>query len=174
MPRYMKEVHDVTFEQSEWSSAWPLLCGGIACVVGGILSDAFVKRTGWRWFGRAVFPVTGCLIASVAMLAIPHVTTQHGATICMCVAAAAFDFGQAANWAAIVDMGGRHAGVTMGFINMVGNLGNSTQPYVGARVFNTFGWNALFGVYAVAFLLAAMMWTVINPVRCFYDRRSGN
>ncbi len=35
MPKYMKEVQGVTFEKSEWSSAFPLLCGGIACFVGG-------------------------------------------------------------------------------------------------------------------------------------------
>jgi MFS family permease len=171
MPRYMKDVHHVAFEKSEWSSALPLLCGGMACLVGGVLSDAVVRRTGWRRLGRAMFPMTGCLVASAAMLALPHVTTSRGATLCMCVAAAAFDFGQAANWAAIVDMGGRYAGIAMGFINMLGCMGNSIQPYVGARIFNNFGWDALFGVYAVAFVLAGMMWMVINPARVFYERR---
>jgi ACS family glucarate transporter-like MFS transporter len=172
MPRYLKESHGVSFEKSEWSSAWPLLCGGIACLVGGILSDALVKRTGWRRLGRAVFPVSGCLVAAAAMLAIPHVRSQRDATILMCLAAAAFDFGQAANWAAIVDMGGRYAGIALGFINMVGNLGNAAQPYIGAEVFNRLGWPTLFGMYAVAFVLAAAMWTVINPWRVFYEEPS--
>jgi ACS family glucarate transporter-like MFS transporter len=171
MPRYMKEAHGVTFEQSEWASAWPLLCGGVACLVGGALSDAAVQRTGWRRLGRAMFPMTGCVVAAGAMLAIPHVTTERGATMCMCVAAAAYDFGQAANWATIVDMGGRHAGVATGLVNMVGNLGNAIQPYVGALVFTSLGWNALFGVYAAAFLAAGTMWTMINPLRTFYERR---
>jgi sugar phosphate permease len=169
MPRYLKESHGVSFEKSEWSSAWPLLCGGAACLVGGVLSDALVKRTGWRRLGRAVFPVSGCLVAAAAMLAIPHVRSQREATLLMCVAAAAFDFGQAANWAAIVDIGGRYAGVALGFINMVGNLGNAAQPYVGAQVFNSFGWSTLFGIYAVAFVLAASTWTVIDPWRVFYE-----
>jgi MFS family permease len=169
MPRYMKDAHGVSFEKSEWSSAWPLLCGGIACLVGGVLSDALVRRTGWRRLGRAVFPITGCSIAAAAMVAIPHVTSQREATILMCVASAAFDFGQAANWAAIVDIGGRYAGVALGFINMIGQLGNAAQPYIGAEIFNYFGWNTLFGVYGVAFLLAMTMWTVINPTRTFYE-----
>src|SRR3954470_3189727 len=59
MPRYMKDVQHVSFENSEWSSALPLICGGIACLAGGVLSDALVKRTDWRRAGRAVFPVTG-------------------------------------------------------------------------------------------------------------------
>src|SRR5262245_24385623 len=171
MPRYLKDVHGVAFNESEASSAWPLVCGGIACLVGGWLSDALVLRTGWRRVGRAVFPVSGCAVAAAAMLAIPHVTTQRDATILMCLAAAAFDFGQAANWASIVDIGGRHAGIAMGLVNMVGNLGNSVQPYVGARIFHRFDWSTLFGVYAAAFLLAMLMWTVINPTRTFYDQR---
>lgn len=169
MPRYMKEVHGVAFEKSELSSAWPLVCGGLACLLGGALSDAVVRRTGWRRLGRAFFPVSGCLVAAGAMMAIPHVGTQREATILMCIAAAAFDFGQAANWASIVDIGGRHAALSMGMINMIGNLGASAQPYVGARIFNAFGWNSLFGVYAAAFVLAATAWVIINPTRTFYD-----
>jgi MFS transporter, ACS family, glucarate transporter len=171
MPRYMKVAHGVAFEKSEWSSAWPLLSGGIACLVGGVLSDALVKRTGWRRVGRAVFPICGCSIAAAAMLAIPHVATHRDAVILMCLASAAFDFGQAATWASVVDIGGRYAGVALGFINMIGSLGNTIQPYVGERVFNTFGWNTLFGVYAVAFLLAMTTWTIINPKRRFYEAR---
>jgi nitrate/nitrite transporter NarK len=171
MPRYMKDAHGVSFEQSEWSSAWPLLCGGIACLVGGVLSDALVQRTGWRRLGRAVFPVTGCSIAAAAMLAIPHVNSQREAVILMCVASAAFDFGQAANWASIVDIGGRYAGIALGFINMFGQLGNTVQPWIGAEIFSTFGWNTLFGLYAAAFLIAMSMWTIINPTRSFYEGR---
>ena len=170
MPRYLKDVHHVTFERSEWSTAWPMFCGGIACLVGGVLSDELVRRTGWRRLGRAVFPMSGCLVAAAVMIAIPHMTSQRDATILMCVAAAAFDFGQAANWASIVDIGGRYAGVAMGFINMVGNLGNAVQPYVGAEVFSGFSWNMLFAMYAAAYLLAMSTWVVINPTRPFYEK----
>jgi MFS transporter, ACS family, glucarate transporter len=171
MPKYMANVQHVSFDDSEWSSAVPLICGGVACFVGGALSDALVKRTGRRRLGRAVFPVTGCLVAAAAMLAIRSAETARSATILMCVAAAAFDFGQAASWASIVEIGGRNAGIAMGFINMVGCLAHAVQPYVGARVFHTFGWDALFGMYAVAFLLATTAWAIIDPTRTFYDKR---
>jgi MFS transporter, ACS family, glucarate transporter len=171
MPRYMKDVQHVSFDKSEWSSALPLICGGIACFVGGVLSDGFVKRSGRRRLGRAVFPVTGCLVAAAAMLAIQHAETALSATILMCVAATAFDFGQAATWASMVDIGGRNAGIAIGFVNMVGCLAHAAQPYVGQLVFNTFSWNALFGVYAVAYLIAMTTWVVINPTRTFYYKR---
>lgn len=171
MPRYMKGEQGVAFERSEWSTALPLLCGGIACLVGGMLSDALVKRSGRLRLGRAIFPVCGCLLAAASMLALPHAKTAAIATILMCVAAAAFDFGQAANWASIVDIGGRNAGIAMGFINTIGNLAHAVQPYVGARVFNSFGWDALFAVYATAFLVAMLTWTLIDPTRTFYDSK---
>jgi sugar phosphate permease len=174
MPRYMKDVHGVEFARSEWSSGLPMFFGGVACLVGGVLSDELVRRTGWRRLGRAVFPMTGCFITAVAMLAIPHVRTQRDATILMCIAAAAFDFGQAANWAAIVDIGGRYAGVAMGFINMIGCMAHAVQPYIGQDVFNTIGWNALFAIYAVAYLLAMSTWIVINPLKRFYEERTAD
>jgi MFS family permease len=170
MPRYMKEVQGVPFEQSEWSSAWPLVCGGLACLAGGLFSDTVVRRTGWRRWGRAICPLSGCLVAAIAMLAIPHARSAPSATAMMCIASAAYDFGQAANWASIVDIGGRYVGIAMGLVNMLGNVGNSIQPYIGARVFHSFGWTALFSAYAIAFLLAMTMWLVIDPTRTFYDK----
>ena len=92
------------------------------------------------------------------------------ATVLLCVASAAFDFGQAANWASIVDIGGKYAGTAAGFINMIGNMGNAFQPFVGAWIFNTFGWDVLFVVYSAAFLAAASTWLFIDPTRRFYDR----
>jgi MFS family permease len=169
MPRYMKEVQHIEFEKSEWSSAYPLICGGIACLVGGILSDRLVNRTGWRRLGRAIFPVIGCLLAAVAMLAIRNAQSANQATILMCVASSAFDFGQGAAWASIVDIGGRNAGIATGFINTVGNLAHAVQPVIAPWVFKPFGWSALFAVYAVAFFLAMITWTVINPKHTFYD-----
>jgi MFS family permease len=168
MPRYLKEVHGVQLDESEVSSGLPLLCGGISCLVGGALSDALVRWTGRKWLGRALLPIVGHVVAAAAMLAVPRATTANEVTFLMCIAAASTDFGQGANWATIVDLGGRYAGTAAGFINMVGNTGNSLQPYLGARIFRAWGWDALFIVYGGTFLAAATMWLLINPQRSFY------
>lgn len=169
MPRYLQEVHGVEFGQSELMTGLPLFCGGISCLVGGALSDAVVRRTGRKWLGRAAFPVVGYTLAAAFMYSVRFAGTPVQASVLMCLASAAVDFGQGANWATIVDVGGRYAGTATGFINMVGNAGNYLQPYLGALVFRTLGWDALFGVYAAAFLGAASMWLFINPERTFYE-----
>jgi MFS family permease len=168
LPKFLKDVHHLSMEKSELRSGLPLFLGGISCLVGGYLSDFMVKKTGRRRLGRAIFPVAGYLTAAVAMLAIPFVKNQNQAVIVVTIAAGAFDFGQGANWATIVDIGGRYAGTAAGFINMIGNMGNSIQPYIGALIFGHFGWNTLFVVYAAAFLAAATMWVFIDPTRSFH------
>ena len=168
MPRYLLDVHKVRFEASESLWKQPLFYGGISCLVGGVLCDRLVRAPGWRRVGRALFPVAGLTTAAAAMFGARFASRPEWAIALICVAGAAYDFGQAANWATIVDVGGRHAGIAMGFINMMSNLSNAIQPVVGAWVFERFGWPALFSVYAAAFLLAASMWLFIDPRRPFH------
>ena len=168
MPRYLKDVHQVAFDDSQ--SVWkqPLFYGGISCLFGGILSDQILRRTGRKWLGRAVVPLAGLSTAAAAIFALRFVDNANEATVLICVAGAAFDFGQGATWATIVDVGGRYAGTAAGFVNMLGNLGNAIQPAVGAWIFTHLGWNPLFGLYSAAFLFAASMWFWIDPRRPFH------
>ncbi len=168
MPRFLRDVHKVSIENSEWQSALPLLFGGLACLLGGFGADFIVRKTGRKRLGRAILPVFGYVTAAAAMVAIRFVHSADQATILLCVTAFMFDLGQGANWASIVDIGGRHAGVATGFINMVGNMSHFIQPVIGAMVFNSLGWNALFLVYAAAFCGAASMWLFIDPTKRFY------
>ena len=168
MPRFLDEVHHVSFERSEWASAMPLFLGGLSCLLGGWLSDTLIKCTGWRRVGRAIFPIAGCTIAAAAMLGLRFVSTPTQAVALMCVAAAAYDFGQGANWASIVDIGGHFAGTALGLINMVGNMGNFLQPPTGDWVLRNWGWPTMFVVYTGAYLAAGAMWLVIDPRQKFY------
>jgi nitrate/nitrite transporter NarK len=168
MPRYMKDVHHLEYGKSELMSGLPLFFGGISCLIGGALSDGMVRRTGRKWLGRALFPMCGYTTAAVAMSCIRFTNSPEQAAALMCLASAAHDFGQGANWATIVDVGGRYAGTATGFINMVGNAGNYLQPVLGALIFQALGWNVLLSVYSAAFLGAAAMWLFINPERTFY------
>jgi ACS family glucarate transporter-like MFS transporter len=168
LPRYLKDEHHLEFDKSELISGLPLFFGGISCLVGGALSDYAVRRLGRKWLGRAIFPALGYSIAALSMACVPFAQTPEHVTALVCLAAAGGDFGQGANWATIVDVGGRYAGTATGFINMVGNAGNYLQPSIGAIIFRQLGWNVLMGVYAVAFLGAACMWLLVNPDRTFY------
>jgi nitrate/nitrite transporter NarK len=171
-PRYLKDAHGVAFDRSEWMTGLPLFVGGISCLVGGYLSDLALRTTGRRWISRAAFPIAGYLVAAVAMLCVPLAKTPAQATLLLCIAAGAHDFGQGANWATIVDVGGTFAGVAAGLINLIGNQANFLQPVVGGYIAEVFGWRPLFAVYCCTYLAAAAMWLLIDPSRKFYENES--
>ena len=98
MPRYLDDVHHMKFDVSE--SVWkqPLLYGGLSCLAGGVLSDWLVRRSGRKWLGRALFPLTGMTTAAAAIYCVRFVDDPDYAVALMCLAGAAHDFGQGANW----------------------------------------------------------------------------
>jgi len=114
--------------------------------------DAVTARLGDSM--RTNFPAF-LLILCCVMFALRFVSTPREAVFLMAVAGAAHDFGQGANWATIVDIGGRYAGIAAGLINTVGNMGHFAQPPLGAWIFHKFGWNSLFATYACFYLIAA-------------------
>lgn len=168
IPKFFKNVHGVSYQRSEWMTALPLILGGISCLAGGMLCDYLVRRTGRKRFYRMLFPVCGYLIAATALVCVRFVNSPEQATALLCLAAVASDFGQGANWATIVDIGGRYAGIAAGLINTVGNQGHFLQPPIGEWIFRTFGWNALFLVYACFYCIAASLWYFIDPTKRFY------
>lgn len=170
MPDYFNKGLGVAYQKSDWLTAGPLFFGGLSCIAGGMLSHRLVARTGRKRLYRALFPLAGATTASAAVLCLRFAQSPLQAAVLLCIAAAAYDFGQAANWATIVDLGGRYAGTAAGFVNMVGNMGNAFQPWIGRRVIDVFGWNALFGMLALSYLVAASMWLFIDPTRAFYER----
>jgi len=171
MLRYFKDVQKVPYESSAWMAAAPMFLGGIACLVGGILSRMLIQATGWRRLGRALFPFCGAMTAGAAMYAVPAMNTPIKATALLCLVYVAYDFGQGANWSSIIDIGGKYAGLAAGMINLIGNIGNAAQPYVGAFIIENFGWPVVFGVYSLAFVVAGSMWLLIDPRYTFYEGR---
>ena len=114
MPDYFNKHLHVPYQKSSWLTAGPLFFGGISCLVGVRQSGAVCADGPHVPVPGAIFPISGAFTACVAMLLLMHARTPLQATILLCLAAAAFDFGQAANWATIVDLGGRYAGTTAG------------------------------------------------------------
>lgn len=169
MNTFLRDVQHVPFKSSLWLKTGPLLCGGVACLIGGWMSDAMVRRTGRVRLARVLFPIVGSSSAAAAMFCIRYTHTPQQAVALMCIASFCTDLGQAPAWATIIGIGGAFAGTAFGFINTVANTGgNFLGPVLGGRVFPAFGWDAALTMYAAAFVLAAVMWFFVDPGRRFY------
>ena len=77
LKEYLANYHGVTYSEKWTWDFWraslmqgmPLLLGSLACLVGGVLSDLFIRVTGNRTWGRRLFGVIGMGLASLCFFA---------------------------------------------------------------------------------------------------------
>ena len=74
----------------------------------------------------------------------------------MAVIALSVDFSVPSMWAFTQDVGGPYVGVVLGFGNMFGNFGAAVSPILLAKIQESYGWDAMFQLCGVMFLLAAV------------------
>ncbi len=139
----------------KWTARWwsfsamqgmPLLFGSVACLLGGILTDRFIRRTGNRRWGRRLFGILGhgmcavfCFVALGLLQGTPD-RAERGLGLAwlfvLSIGFAAFwnDMTMGSAWASCLDIGGRYSGIVAGCMNTVGNLGGSCANVVTGQI----------------------------------------
>jgi MFS family permease len=173
----------------------PLLLGAVGCLVGGLLTDRYVRRTGDRRWGRRLFGLVGLLMASLVYVicyyASPHITTPLAFGMLLAMAGFFADLTMSSAWSVCQDIGQRYAAIVAGFMNMVGNLGGTVASLITGRILghslnsyaaglgmpvdaltpaqkaagNIGGYETSFLVFAAVFALGAVCWLFIDASR---------
>jgi MFS family permease len=132
LPTYMEEQRGVQAGDilGALYKGGPLWVGAIACLVGGWLTDLFIRRTGDRKWGRRWFGVIGyglCATCYLGCLVAPSALTFF-----LAISGAAFfnDLTMGASWATCQDIGRRYAAIVAGCMNTIGNLGGAVSGYL--------------------------------------------
>jgi ACS family glucarate transporter-like MFS transporter len=154
------------------ASGGPLFFGGIACLLGGFITDRQVRLWGRRW-GRTLQGIIGYGLGGVLMLAAVACTPRHlgVAYSAICLSSFVKDLGMAPSWSTTIDVGQRYSGTVAGFMNTVGNLGQvMSVPLVAwlATLAGTPGhpsWRVSLYFYAAMFFVAAICWVFVDPRR---------
>ena len=145
---YLKDPLGIEKGPEKWTSQFwihglmsglPLLVGSVSCLIGGYLTDAFIKRTGNRKWGRRLFGVIGHgLCACCYFVAIFYMKSPW--TFVLLIAFAAFwnDLTMGSAWASCLDIGKRYSAIVAGCMNMIGNLGGALA---GILTGNILDWN---------------------------------
>lgn len=163
LPTYLKQAHGM--EGTEWAifSGLPLMLSFVADLTGGEGSDRLARRIGLRKARRA-FGVGGYLLAALGIFLATRVPSGFAAGLFIALGGACSMLTLAPAWASAVDVGGRHAGVTAGTMNTVGQVGGILSPLVLAYLVDaTNDWNAPLLVLAAIYAIAAIAWLTINP-----------
>lgn len=101
----------------------PLILGAAGCLVGGWLSDWYIRRTGNRRWARRIFGMIGhglCVPLYLACIVAPNAWVFAGA---LALTGFCNDLAIGSAWATCQDIGRRHAAIVAGCMNTIGNLG---------------------------------------------------
>jgi MFS family permease len=197
LPAYLEQQHGV--DPKDWLGSLykggPLIFGALGCIVGGVLTDRFIRRTGNRLWGRRIFGMVGhglCVPLYLACLVAPSAFT-----FALAIALTGFfnDLAMGSCWAACQDVGKRHAAIVAGCMNTVGNLGGfvatlltglilgwAKTGYLNSHGINLDaldkagqlavlkvallpGYNLNFVIYAVIYGIAVLLWLGIDATK---------
>jgi len=128
-PVYLVKERGLSILQAGFVATLPALCGFIGGVLGGIISDAILRRTGSLTMARKI-PIVGGMLLSMSIIACNYVDGQ--ALVVGFMALAFFGKGIGAlGWAVVSDTSPKEAGgVSGGLFNTFGNLSSITTPIV--------------------------------------------
>ncbi len=157
LPDFLVSQYSIGPELRGTLSAIPPIFSVFGMLIGGILTDALVRKFGLRW-GRSV-PITFALVMCSAMylgcMILPNVYLVIVAFGFMALFA---DLAIPGLWAFAQDIGGKNTAATLGWGNMMGNFGAALSPVLlGAIKRSDWGWNGVFVVCAGCFVFAAFM-----------------
>jgi nitrate/nitrite transporter NarK len=158
----------------------PLWLGAFACLAGGFLTDWYIRRTGNRKWGRRLFGVIGHGLTSLFCLALVFSTDPFYSFLAISLAAFCNDLTMGSARAVCQDIGRKYAAIVAGCMNTIGNLGGALAGWLTGEILHLalagvdpaqeaaarrFGYQINFVTFALAYMLAVVLWTRIDPTK---------
>jgi nitrate/nitrite transporter NarK len=173
-PTYLQKARGAEEIESGDLAGMALAGGAIGCVIGGLLVDYLLRRTGSRrvsycWLG-CVALCTGGATLSLGL----QLESRFWTSVCVAVACFCLQVQVPAWWATVTHISGRHVGALFGLMNSMGTVGAfASQVFLGslADVLKAQGytgrdqWDPGMAVYVGVFALGAVLWLLVNPDR---------
>lgn len=153
----------------------PLLIGMFGCLLGGTLSDRYIRRTGDRKWGRRLFGMIGYGGAGLCYFAAAAVKWYEPDNLFLfafflILMGFMNDLIMAPAWAVCQDIGRDYAATVSGTMNMFGNLAGAVFGiFVTGKLLKAFpGPNGViicFILYGIVYFAGVGFWAMIDPTR---------
>jgi sugar phosphate permease len=164
-PKYLISARGADLELAGLCTSVVLAAGMVGDLLGGVISDYLVHRTGKVTFSRRVVAIAGFIITAV-FIPISVLSSDMVVSIaCFGIAVFGLELTVSNSWAVTLDIGGSFAGSCSAVMNSFGNLCSALfTKQVGA--FSTaYGWDAVFFTIAALALVAAFLFSRIHADR---------
>jgi ACS family glucarate transporter-like MFS transporter len=165
LPLYLRDDRHLSAGLTERISGLVLASGLVGCLAGGFVSDAVVRATGSRRWGRRLNGCVGLSCAGLAFLATLWVHDARLLGLLFCLTFFFNDLNMAPAWAACADVGERYTGTIGGAMNMTGQFTGAAGMTLLGRMIDSHGAGRVFFYFACSYGLAALSWLMIDVTR---------
>ncbi|MSQ96078.1 MAG: MFS transporter [Gemmataceae bacterium] len=162
---YLRDHRSVSREDATLIFGLTIGAGGISCVLGGLLSDWIIRRTGDRKWGRRLIGVVGFGCAGLASLVVPWVGEVWLLGLVFCASFFFNDLSMGPAWASCADVGERYAGTLSGAMNMMGSLCGAAGMTLAGFLLQREYEETLFILFAGSYALAALSWLLVDVTK---------
>jgi sugar phosphate permease len=161
LPNYLKNHRGFSSSTTEWLTALPFAFGVAACLFGGWLSDAIIRRWGTEW-GRPLVGAAGLATAGLAILSVPWIENVAVLGFVLVLTFVGNDLAMAPAWAAAADIGERHAGTLSGAMNMAASFMAALGAILTGYLFESRELVLPFVVFASSYALGTLAWMGVD------------
>ena len=160
-PIYLVQARGMTILQAGLTASLPAICGFTGGVLGGVFSDALIRRGHSLTIARKV-PIVGGMLLSVCIIGCNYVTADWLVVALMSLAFFGKGIG-ALGWAVVADTSPKEAiGLSGSIFNMFGNVAGIVTPIViGYLVARTGSFNGALVFVGINALLTVFSYLVI-------------
>jgi len=170
LPKYLSDARGLPPGERAWITSAPFAFGVVSCIFGGWLSDAIIRRTGNRKWGRRLNGTVGMGIAALLWPMLHFAPAPWGLAAVLCLIFFCNDLGMGPAWASCADIGERHAGTLGGAMNMIGNLFGAGGALLTGYLFEQGHHAWVFGIFACSYTLACLCWLNVDATKSVVEK----
>ncbi len=180
-PTYLQEGRGVHRLDSGAMSSMVLAGGALGSALGGLLSDAILRRTGGRRRTRSIIGTTAMALAAGCLLGSLAFESALASSILIAIGFFSMMTMIASWWGAVSDISGKHVGVLFGLMNSLGIVGAiCAQKFPGwfadkTKKLGLSGraqWDPILYYLAAVLVLGAIAWGLVNSNRSAVEESS--
>jgi sugar phosphate permease len=160
-PTYLIEYRHLSLKDAGLLASVPLIAAMAGDLVGGLFTDALLRKTGRLTWSRRMVAAPALLGAAAFLIPAALAHAVATAIICLTVSNFCLEMVLGPAWAIPMDVAGVYSGTVAAIMNMAGAVGASISPLVFATLVERGSWIAPFVVTAGLLVIGALIWSFL-------------
>lgn len=158
---YLVNVRRFSIMQGGVLTTGPFITAAILGPVGGLCSDALVRRYG-RTLGRRTIAVAGFVLAALCLYIGAKAADPYMAVVMLSLGNGFLYFTAAAAVGTTIDIAGPHSGTVYGVVATALQVGGMVAPTLTPMIADRLGWEVALNVAGLLAVFSALVWFFID------------